>query len=43
MGFTYLLVAEQILLDNSNAAENTCVLLLPVFVELAEVHALLSV
>ena len=38
-GSTHLLVTEQILLGYSNAGEDTCVLLSPILLELAEAHS----
>ena len=42
-GSTHLLVTEQILLGYSNAREDTCVLVSPILLELAEAHSWFSV
>lgn len=41
--FTHLFIIEQILLDNGNAAEHFCVLVLPVLLKFIKAHALFSV
>lgn len=41
--FTHLYITEQILLDDGNAAEKLCVLVLPVLMKFIEAHAWLSV
>ena len=42
-GFTYLLITEQILLDNSNAGEDSCMLLSPVLLKVVEAQAWLAI
>ena len=42
-GFTYLLITEQILLDNSNAGEDPCMLLSPVLLKVVEAQAWLAI